>query len=124
MMDAVSSIQLVGDNLDEPLDLISQLPKDDSLENLTLFRRVRGWQTHMDLVLSERSRTSKEMNAIKELQCKRLVSQCTGWPLDRLDEVRSKPVQVLVESSLTPRYENRGSIRCSLLLRAMGRCQN
>lgn len=66
---------------------VFQLPSANTLETLMQLRKMKAWQSRWDAALSERSANLKERSAEKELQCKQIVSLCTGVALEHVDEV-------------------------------------
>ncbi|KAF8317750.1 uncharacterized protein EI90DRAFT_3084885 [Cantharellus anzutake] len=61
------------------------LLEDDYPVSLTTLRRKRFWHSHANQIISDRLSFMKGQNAEKELQCKKLVSLCTGVPLENVE---------------------------------------
>jgi regulatory protein SWI6 len=67
------------------------LPVTDSAASLIRLRRIRMWQLRMDNLMRERVVRLGSASAEKEFQCKKIVSLCTGVPMDKVEEVCPKP---------------------------------
>lgn len=63
------------------------LPSDNTMETLVLLRKVKAYQSRVDTILAELTTELRERNALKESQCKRVVSICAGVPIDAVDDV-------------------------------------
>jgi regulatory protein SWI6 len=68
---------------------VFRLPSANTLECLVQLRKMKAWQSRSDTILSEQSANIKERSTEKELQCKQIVSLCTGVALEHIDEVTS-----------------------------------
>lgn len=90
---------------DDPFTEIA-LPAGDTLECLLQLRKIKAWQAKMDGILALRSATLKERSAEKELQCKRIVSLCTGTAMGKVDEVRESFARSVVPAN------SLGCLRC------------
>lgn len=84
---------LVG--MAEPVDISYNLepeppiPTTDSVTNLIRLRRLKMWHIRMEELIEERLQNLQGASAEKEYQCKRIVSLCTGIPIDKVEEVRT-----------------------------------
>lgn len=74
-------------DLSFPLDEDIALPTTDSAASLVRLRRIKIWQTRMDKVMEDRINRLKGASAEKEFQCKKIVSMCTGIPMDKVEDV-------------------------------------
>lgn len=83
---------------DDPF-LEFSLPTGDTLESLLQLRKIKAWHAKMDAILAQRTASLQERSAEKELQCKRIVSLCTGTAIDKVDEVRDLNLAISVYSS-------------------------
>ena len=69
------------------------IPEDDSPMSLASLRRLRIWHAQVDQIISHHINFTKGRNAEKELQCKKLVSLCTGVPLESVEAVSELPFE-------------------------------
>ncbi|KAI0084457.1 transcription factor [Irpex rosettiformis] len=79
------------------LDEEPALPTTDSVASLIRLRRMKLWQLRMDKLMEERINRLKGASAEKEFQCKKIVSMCTGIPMDKVEDMLENLV-VAVES--------------------------
>lgn len=63
------------------------LPSTDSAATLVRLRRMKLWYERMEKLIDERLRLLKGSSAEKEFQCKKILSLCTGVPVDNIEEV-------------------------------------
>ncbi len=78
------------------MNLDPYIPEDDSPKSLASLRRIRAWHAQVDQVVSNRINFMKGRNAEKEMQCKKLVSLCTGVPLESVEPVSEAAIQGVV----------------------------
>lgn len=71
------------------IDVEVLIPPTDSRETLLRLRRMKLFQDRIQDVLEDRRKGLQGASAEKEYQCKRIVSLCTGIPLDKIDDVRT-----------------------------------
>lgn len=99
------------------LDADPQIPMGDSPATLIRLRRMKLWYERMDKLMEERLRALKGSSAEKEFQCKKIVSLCTGVPIDKVEDV-----SLILRSILSvAHYMPRCLMIWSLLLRARHR---
>jgi regulatory protein SWI6 len=55
---------------------------------LIRLRRLKMWHLRTEELIEERLQNLQGASAEKEYQCKRIVSLCTGIPIDKVEEVR------------------------------------
>ena len=59
----------------------------DSLASLIRMRRLNIWQLRMEELMEARLKALQGASAEKEYQCKKIVSLCTGIPVDKVEDV-------------------------------------
>ncbi|KAF8730068.1 hypothetical protein AX14_005681 [Amanita brunnescens Koide BX004] len=74
-----------------------QIPMTDTLVNLIRLRRQKMWHVRSEELIRERLQSLQGASAEKEYQCKKIVSLCTGIPVDKVEEVLENLV-IAVES--------------------------
>ncbi|KAG8957828.1 transcriptional regulator swi6 [Tulasnella sp. 408] len=57
----------------------------DTVATWMRLKRMKMWHTRMDDLMAQRIEGSKGASAEKELQCRKVVSLCTGVPVDEVD---------------------------------------
>lgn len=84
-----STLTSIGDSVDLSvvLDEEPALPSTDSIASLICLRRMRMWHLRMDKLMEQRVHRLKGASAEKEFQCKKIVSLCTGVPIDKVEDV-------------------------------------
>lgn len=85
-----STLTGIGGPVDLSFDLEEDpaLPAADSVASLIRLRRMKLWHQRMDRLMEERIHQLKGASAEKEFQCKKIVSLCTGVPMDKVEDVR------------------------------------
>ncbi|KAL4248097.1 Cell pattern formation-associated protein stuA [Abortiporus biennis] len=79
------------------LDSDPAIPVSDSVQSLIRLRRMKAWHARMEKLMDERLKSLKGASAEKEFQCKKIVSLCTGVPMDRVEDMLENLV-IAVES--------------------------
>lgn len=71
------------------LDVDPPIPAggNDSISTLVRLRRLLMWHTRIEELVAERMKATRGAGAEKEFQCKKIVSLCTGVPVDRVESV-------------------------------------
>ena len=64
-----------------------QIPMTDTLVSLIRLRRQKMWHVRSEELIRERLQSLQGASAEKEYQCKKIVSLCTGIPVDKVEEV-------------------------------------
>lgn len=62
-------------------------PGNDTLATLVRLRRLKMWHTRIEELVKERMDATRGAGAEKEFQCKKIVSLCTGVPVDRVESM-------------------------------------
>lgn len=70
-------------NLDEE----PTVPLSDSPASLIRLKRLKQWHTRIEKLMEQRLQTLQGASAEREFQCKKIVSLCTGVPIDKVEEV-------------------------------------
>lgn len=73
----------------EDVDAPPPIPVEDTLAAFIRLRRMKLWHARTEQLLNERLRTLQGASLVKELQAKKLVSLCTGFAVDKVEEVRA-----------------------------------
>ena len=63
------------------------IPTTDSLASLIRLRRLNMWHMRMEELMETRLKSLQGASAEKEYQCKKIVSLCTGIPIDKVEDV-------------------------------------
>lgn len=63
------------------------IPLADSPASLIRLRRLKMWHVRSEELIRERLHNLQGASAEKEYQCKKIVSLCTGIPVDKVEEV-------------------------------------
>ena len=63
------------------------IPTTDSLASLIRLRRMNLWYKRMEELMEARLKSLQGASAEKEYQCKKIVSLCTGIPVDKVEDV-------------------------------------
>ncbi|KAG7093689.1 hypothetical protein E1B28_007346 [Marasmius oreades] len=61
------------------------IPTTNTAESLIRLRRIIMWQARMEELMEERLRGLRGASAEKEYMCRRIVSLCTGVPVDKVE---------------------------------------
>jgi hypothetical protein len=70
------------------IDVDPPIPAGDSVQTLVRLRRMKLWHQRMEDLMDARLKDLRGASAEKEYQCKKIVSLCTGVPIDKVEEVR------------------------------------
>ncbi|KAJ8095307.1 hypothetical protein PM082_010530 [Marasmius tenuissimus] len=62
------------------------IPTANTVEALIKLRRMKMWQMRMEELMEERLRGLRGASAEKEYMCRRIVSLCTGVPVDKVED--------------------------------------
>ncbi|CEL56203.1 Start control protein cdc10 OS=Schizosaccharomyces pombe (strain 972 / ATCC 24843) GN=cdc10 PE=1 SV=1 [Rhizoctonia solani AG-1 IB] len=62
-------------------------PGNDTIATLVRLRRLKMWHTRIEELVRERMDATRGAGAEKEFQCKKIVSLCTGVPVDRIESM-------------------------------------
>ncbi|CAE6454645.1 unnamed protein product [Rhizoctonia solani] len=62
-------------------------PGSDTIVTLVRLRRLKMWHTRIEELVRERMDATRGAGAEKEFQCKKIVSLCTGVPVDRVESM-------------------------------------
>ncbi|KAH8093276.1 transcription factor [Cristinia sonorae] len=89
------AFQKRGDNstMTGPVDIVFNMDPDppipvtDSAATLIKLRRMKMWYERMEKLMEERLRSMKGSSAEKEFQCKKILSLCTGMPVDSIESI-------------------------------------
>ncbi|KAF9266959.1 transcription factor [Marasmius fiardii PR-910] len=77
------------------------IPTTNTVENLIRLQRVKMWHARMEELMEERLKGLRGASAEKEYMCRRIVSLCTGVPVDKVEEMLDNlVVAVETEGSL------------------------
>jgi regulatory protein SWI6 len=84
-----STLRGVGfdDGATHPLEVEPPLPTTNTPESLMRMRRMKAWHTRTEEMMEARLRQLQGASADKEFQCKKIVSLCTGVPMDQVEQV-------------------------------------
>ncbi|CAE6475136.1 unnamed protein product [Rhizoctonia solani] len=63
-------------------------PGNDTIATLVRLRRLKMWHTRIEELVRERMDATRGAGAEKEFQCKKIVSLCTGVPVDRVESCK------------------------------------
>uniref|UniRef100_A0A0W0FZ61 Putative transcription factor n=1 Tax=Moniliophthora roreri TaxID=221103 RepID=A0A0W0FZ61_MONRR len=63
------------------------IPPTSTVESFIKLRRMRMWQLRMEELMEERLRGLRGASAEKEFMCRRIVSLCTGVPVEKVEEM-------------------------------------
>lgn len=63
------------------------IPTTDSLASLIRMRRLNMWYLRMEELMEGKLKSLQGASAEKEYQCKKIVSLCTGIPVDKVEDV-------------------------------------
>jgi hypothetical protein len=87
---AESTLSGVGfDNLaTNPLEFEPAIPLENTKESLVRMRRMQMWHRRTEQMMEARLKQLQGASADKEFQCKKIVSLCTGVPMDQVEQVR------------------------------------
>lgn len=80
-----TSLDVNPSNLD--VDPSIPPPGNDTIATLVRLRRLKMWHTRIEELVKERMDATRGAGAEKEFQCKKIVSLCTGVPVDRVESV-------------------------------------
>jgi len=69
------------------LDVDPAIPPTDSLATLIRLKRLKAWHARIEHLMDGRLEKLRGASAEKEFQCKRIVSMCTGVPLDKVEQM-------------------------------------
>jgi hypothetical protein len=70
-----------------PLDIEPPIPEENTQETLIKLRRMKMWQERTEKMMERRLKQLQGASADKEYQCKKIVSLCTGVPVEQVEEV-------------------------------------
>ncbi|CAE7228640.1 unnamed protein product [Rhizoctonia solani] len=62
-------------------------PGGDTIVTLVRLRRLKMWHSRIEELVRERMDATRGAGAEKEFQCKKIVSLCTGVPVDRVESM-------------------------------------
>ncbi|KAG6868945.1 hypothetical protein C0993_007159 [Termitomyces sp. T159_Od127] len=79
------------------VDVEPPIPTGDSPATLIRLRRLMTWHLRMEELMRARLKTLQGASAEKEYQCKKIVSLCTGIPIDKVEGMLENLV-IAVES--------------------------
>ncbi|KAG6889747.1 hypothetical protein C0992_004265 [Termitomyces sp. T32_za158] len=79
------------------VDVEPPIPTGDSPATLVRLRRLMIWHLRMEELMKARLKTLQGASAEKEYQCKKIVSLCTGIPIDKVEGMLENLV-IAVES--------------------------
>ncbi|CUA78347.1 Start control protein cdc10 [Schizosaccharomyces pombe 972h-] [Rhizoctonia solani] len=82
---ATASLDVNPSSLD--VDPPIPAPGSDTLATLVRLRRLKMWHTRIEELVRERMDATRGAGAEKEFQCKKIVSLCTGVPVDRVESM-------------------------------------
>ncbi len=71
------------------LDAEPTVPMSDSVASLIRLRRLKLWHMQIEKSMEQRLQTLQGASAEKEFQCKKIVSLCTGVPIEKVEDVRA-----------------------------------
>ncbi|KEP49410.1 start control protein cdc10 [Rhizoctonia solani 123E] len=91
----VASLDINPSSLD--VDPPIPAPGGDTIATLVRLRRLKMWHTRIEELVRERMDATRGAGAEKEFQCKKIVSLCTGVPVD-LVETMLENLLIAVES--------------------------
>ncbi|TCD71837.1 transcriptional regulator swi6 [Steccherinum ochraceum] len=63
------------------------IPMTDTPASLIRLRRMKMWYERMERLMDERIRALKGSSAEKEFQCKKILSLCTGIPIENIEDM-------------------------------------
>ncbi|KDQ19430.1 hypothetical protein BOTBODRAFT_170531 [Botryobasidium botryosum FD-172 SS1] len=69
------------------LDVDPAIPTTDSLATLIRLRRLKAWHARIEMLMDGRLEKLRGASAEKEVQCKKIVSLCTGVPMDKVEQM-------------------------------------
>jgi regulatory protein SWI6 len=69
------------------LDADPAIPAVDNPQSLVRLRRMVMWHQRIETLMERRLDRLRGDSAEKELQCRRIVSMCTGVPVDKIEQV-------------------------------------
>lgn len=72
-----------------------QIPMTDNPASLIKLRRQKMWHVRTEESIRERLQSLQGASAEKEYQCKKIVSLCTGIPVDKVEEVTTFVKRIL-----------------------------
>lgn len=75
------------DMVTNPLEIEPPIPEENTKETLIKLRRMKMWQERTERMMELRLKQLQGASADKEYQCKKIVSLCTGVPIERIEEV-------------------------------------
>ena len=64
------------------------LPRDSSIQTLIKLKRMKMWHARIETLMRQQLKVLKNASAEKEMQYRKVVAECTGYPIDKVDEVR------------------------------------
>lgn len=70
------------------VDVDPAIPTTDSSKDLVKLRRLKMWHERIEMLMKKRIEALQGLSADKEFMCKKVVSLCTGVPLDEVEGVR------------------------------------
>ncbi|KAJ3555990.1 hypothetical protein NM688_g2276 [Phlebia brevispora] len=73
------------------------IPQSDAVESLIRLRRQAMWYGRVEKLMEQRLQALQGMSAEREFQCKKIVSLCTGVPIDKVEDLLEDLV-IAVES--------------------------
>ncbi|THH01042.1 hypothetical protein EW026_g1573 [Hermanssonia centrifuga] len=79
------------------LDAEPTVPMSDSVASLIRLRRLKLWHMQIEKSMEQRLQTLQGASAEKEFQCKKIVSLCTGVPIEKVEDLLDNLV-IAVES--------------------------
>ncbi|KAJ1306576.1 hypothetical protein OPQ81_007577 [Rhizoctonia solani] len=82
---ATASLDVNPSSLD--VDPPIPAPGGDNIATLVRLRRLKMWHTRIEELVRERMDATRGAGAEKEFQCKKIVSLCTGVPVDRVESM-------------------------------------
>jgi len=96
---AESTLSGVGfdDLATNPLEFEPPIPEENTRVHLVRMRRMQMWHRRTEQMMESRLKQLQGASADKEFQCKKIVSLCTGVPMDQVEQMLENLV-IAVES--------------------------
>ncbi|KAF8507954.1 transcription factor [Hysterangium stoloniferum] len=96
---AESTLSGVGfdDLATNPFEFEPPIPEENTREHLVKMRRMQMWHRRTEQMMEARLKQLQGASADKEFQCKKIVSLCTGVPMDQVEQMLENLV-IAVES--------------------------
>jgi hypothetical protein len=91
-----STLSAIGTGFDVSFtfDVDPAIPSTDAVPSIVKLKRLNMWHARIEELMEGRLAKLKGDTADKEFMCKRIVSLCTGVPLDQVESVRIYEIRV------------------------------